>query len=136
MSFGSVPALLKERGLDLSTGTDTAALQAAVADAISRDLPTGFGIIGDAAARFQNGEVDVTPSGIKFVAVDVQPNTPEWTEVVRIMGTDVARPAIAAKLGVNNLHFLNCGRVIVSDQPLPEAWLVRQQIDMQIGPHC
>lgn len=82
MSFPSISAVLEERGLNVDTAPEND-LENALWEAFNRDLPLGVAFVTNLADQVRH-------KGRKLI-INEDPNSPCGKQVMRLLGTDVAR---------------------------------------------
>jgi hypothetical protein len=123
MSYLSINAVLEERGLDYQTAPEDD-LYDALWEAVGRDLPLGRQWIERLAH-------DVKTTGERIVRCE-DPKTPLGQQVIRLLGTDVARLACTKKLGVPFLFNNCCGGASAPTQEQLGEPDIREQIKLQL----
>ena len=125
MSYPSITAVLEERHVDLDTATNTE-LEGALLEAFRRDLPDGMSYLTTMAARVkQTGQRLLQPE---------DPNSPLGKQLIRLLGTDVARGIVERELDIGfAVGLYNCCGVVMAPTREALAMNMREQILLQNG---
>jgi len=123
MSYPSITAVLKERHVDLDTASYTE-LEGVLLEAFRRNLPIGISYLQQVAAR-------VKQAGRRVLEPE-DPNSSLGKQLIRLLGTDVARGIVEREFGVA-FGLYNCCGVVAA--PTREALVMnmREQILLQNG---
>ncbi len=126
MSYPSITAVARERGLDLTTASE-AECGAALLEAFERDLPLGMAFLKDVADQ-------VSRTGETVLRTE-DPNSPLGKQLIRLCGTDIARELAEERFQVA-LGFYNCCGVKAGPKKKGRNGLKlsrREQIKLQNG---
>lgn len=121
MSYPSVAKIVKDRGLDLSTASDTE-LREAIWQALNTDLKDGI----DYLAGLSD---EVKRTGKKVVRPE-NPESPLGKKIIRLLGTDIARQILSQKLGIQ-FAFYNCCCAVGAPTAEELKLSAREQIELQ-----
>jgi hypothetical protein len=121
MSFPSVYVVLEERGLQLNEASE-GDLESALWEAFGRDLPLGRTYLESLAEEAI--ELD------DQVQREEDPTTLLAGQLMRLLGTDVARRVCEENLGVN-FTFLNCCAPAASPKEKKVRVTARDQVILQ-----
>lgn len=128
--------------------------EAALLHAFSADTPVGFTTlthIAEMARKEQkcscplnclrkkiplNGSdilrVEMRGAGI---VVDIDPKSPTASDIFRLLGTDAARPLVAAHFGMS-FGLANCCKILASPVKADTEFTPAEQIAWQVKPDC
>ena len=129
MSYPSITSVLEERRVDLNTATQ-AQLEGALLEAFRRDLPDGMSYLKMMAAKVkQTGQRLLQPE---------DPNSPLGKQLIRLLGTDVARGIVGrefdSEFGIEfGIGLYNCCGVVMAPTREALAMNMREQIMLQNG---
>jgi len=123
MSYPSITAVLDERRINLDTATQTE-LEGVLLEAFRRNLPNGMSYLKTVAARVkQNGHRLLEPK---------DPNSPLGKQLIRLLGTDVARGIVEREFNIA-FGLYNCCGVVAAPTREILAMNMREQILLQNG---
>ena len=123
MSYPSITAVLEERHVDLDTATH-AELEGVLLEAFQRNLPDGMSYLKTVAARVkQTGQRLLQPE---------DPNSPLGKQLIRLLGTDVARGIVESEFDIA-FGLYNCCGVVAASTRNALAMNMREQILLQNG---
>ena len=123
MSYPSIAAVLKERHVDLDTANN-GELEGVLREAFRRNLPNGMSYLETLAAQIkQTGQRLLQPE---------DPNSLVGKQLIRLLGTDVARGIVERELGVA-FGLYNCCGVVAAPTKEALAMNMREQIFLQNG---
>lgn len=126
MSYPSIVAVARERGLDLTTASE-AECGKALLEAFERDLPLGMACLRSLAETVNRTD--------EVLLRTEDPSSPLGKQLIRLVGTDVARELVEERFGVA-LGFYNCCSVKVGPKKKGRNGLKlsrREQIKLQNG---
>jgi len=123
MSYPSIAAVLEERHVDLDTAPH-AELEGVLLEAFRRNLPNGMSYLKTAAAW-------VKETGQRLLGPE-DPNSPLGKQLIRLLGTDIARGIVEREFGVA-FGLYNCCGVVAAPTHEALAMSMREQILLQNG---
>lgn len=123
MSYPSINEIMKRRGINPETASETD-LKGALWEAFETNLPLGVAYLRNVAAKVKEGG--------KRILQPEDPNSPLGKQLIRLVGTDVARNICQAELGVS-LALYNCCGVVGAPSEMDLAMTVQEQIALQDG---
>ncbi len=123
MSYPSITAVLEEQHIDLDAATH-AELEGVLLEAFRRNLPDGMSYLETIGTQVkQTGRRLLEPK---------DPNSPLGKQLIRLLGTDVARGIVERELGVV-FGLYNCCGVVAAPTRETLAMSMREQILLQNG---
>ncbi len=123
MSYPSVVAVLTERRVNLDTAND-AELENVLKEAFVRDLSIGMSYLKRVANT-------VKRTGRRFLEAE-DPNSAVGKQLIRLLGTDIARGIVERDLGVA-FGLYNCCGVVVAPTHEEMHMTMREQVMLQNG---
>jgi hypothetical protein len=123
MSYPSVAAVLTERRIDLDTADD-AELENVLKEAFGRDLSVGVSYLKQVA--------DTVKRTGKRVLEAEDPNSAVGKQLIRLLGSDIARGILKRDLGVA-FGFYNCCGIVAAPTQEELRMTMREQIMLQNG---
>jgi hypothetical protein len=123
MSYPSVVAILRERGISLETATD-AEIRDVLLEAFHQDLGTGMSYLKNTAEK-------VKKTGERSLEAE-DPNSLVGKQLARILGADIARRIVENHFGVA-FGFYNCCGVTAATTREELRMTMREQIMLQNG---
>ncbi len=122
MSYPSVVETIPN--LDTASEQDC---EAGLWEAFGRDLPLGIEYLQRAAAVIHAGEARTLTRE--------DPNSPLGKQLVRLLGTDIARPIVERRLGVA-FGLYNCCGVVAAKDNDTKKMTAKEQASLQLTPDC
>lgn len=124
MSYPSIVDIIEERKIDLAHANDET-LTNALWEAFRRDLPDG--------TRYLNNIVqDLTHTKERRILRTENPNSTLGKQLIRLLGTDIARGICQRKLGAQ-FGMYNCCGVVAGYCGEDLRLSLREQIELQNG---
>lgn len=123
MSYPSVKLIVKEKNINLNSATD-AELKEVLWMALEKDLADGI-------AYLKNQAEEVRVSGARVLKTE-NPSSPLGQQIIRLLGTDVARALCSEKLGVA-FGFYNCCNPVAAPSNSTLKLSIQEQIMLQNG---
>lgn len=123
MSYPSITAVLEERHVDLESANNVQ-LEAVLLEAFRRNLPEGMSYLRQVATR-------VKRSGARLLQPE-DPNSTVGKQLIRLLGTDVARDIVQREFGIA-FGLYNCCGVVAAPTKEALAMSMREQIMLQNG---
>jgi len=123
MSYPSINEIMERRGINANTASATD-LKSALWEAFETNLPDGVAYLRSLAEKVK--------SGGKRILQPEDPNSPLGKQLIRLIGTDVARGICQTELGIG-LGLYNCCGVVGAPSEMDLAMTVQEQIALQDG---
>jgi hypothetical protein len=123
MSYPSVVAVLAEKRINLDTANDVE-LEAALKEAFGRDLGVGMSYLRRVADT-------VKQTGQRFLEAK-DPNSAVGKQLIRLLGTDIARGIVERNLNVA-FGLYNCCGVVAAPTREKLSMTLREQVMLQNG---
>jgi hypothetical protein len=124
MSYPSIAEIIDERKINLARANDQI-LTNALWEAFRRDLPDG--------GRYLNNLVqDLATTAEKRILRIEDPNSTVGKQLIRLLGTDIARGICEHKLGAQ-FGLYNCCGVVAAYRHNDLGLSLREQIELQNG---
>lgn len=123
MSYPSVKEVLTEKGINTDTASNEQ-LATALWDTFNRDLSLGVNHLVEIAKKVKGGGIRV---------LDIQdPGSSLGKQLIRLIGTDIARAICSQKLGVS-FGIYNCCGVVSAPSESELNMTMHEQINLQNG---
>ncbi len=123
MSYPSVTATLERQGTTVDAATNEQ-LETALLQAFATDLPLGMGFLSTLAQ-------DVRSQNTRQLHIE-DPSSPLGKQLIRLVGSDVARNLLQRYLNVG-LGLYNCCCVVAAPSPNQLDMTAAEQIKLQNG---
>lgn len=123
MSYPSIKEIVNNQDIALETASKSR-LEELLWEALGRDLPLGITFLGAQAE-------DVKNTGIRSLKTE-SPNSPLGKQLIRLLGTDIARHICEQKFGVAFGFYNCCSSVAAPTKELLDL-SVLEQIKLQNG---
>jgi uncharacterized membrane protein len=121
MSYPSIKEVVKERGIDTNTASE-AELSEALWQALNTDLKDGINYLELVAHEVKQKD--------RKVRKIEDPKSPLGQQILRLLGTDIARQLVSDKFDVR-FALYNCCGVIAAPTEAALDLSVREQIQLQ-----
>lgn len=126
MSYPSIGAILEEQGLTIKTAAP-AQLKDVLWEALNRNLSIGIAYLSTFAEQ-------VKTTGQRQLKIE-DPNSPLGQQLVRLLGTDIARGICQERLGIQ-LGLYNCCAPVGAPIGGHLNMTIEEQISLQTGANC